>query len=240
MSTDTDTETWLHRVQALIAKAEATPYPDEAEAFMAKAQELMARHAIDQIMLDGVRRGGRGPESKMLTIPAPYATAKATLLNEICHANGVRLVLHGGGGKDATVTIVGFPDDLESSELLFAALLVHGARQMMTAAVPAGTGARAFRHAFMLGFATRIGERLREAAAAARSDYEAETGTSTALAMRDQSKAVDDAFRAAFPNTVASRRSSSSAAGAIAGKRAANSASLGQPAVGGSRAALRG
>ena len=35
------------RVRALLAKAESTTFPDEAEAFTAKAQELIAQHAID-------------------------------------------------------------------------------------------------------------------------------------------------------------------------------------------------
>ena len=37
----------LARIRALLAKAEATTFVEEADAFTAKAQELMARHAID-------------------------------------------------------------------------------------------------------------------------------------------------------------------------------------------------
>ncbi|MBT8224522.1 MAG: DUF2786 domain-containing protein [Dactylosporangium sp.] len=37
----------LDRVRALLAKAESTSFPEEAEAYTAKAQELMARHRID-------------------------------------------------------------------------------------------------------------------------------------------------------------------------------------------------
>jgi hypothetical protein len=39
-------------VRALLAKAESTTYPEEADALTAKAQELMARHSIDRAMLD--------------------------------------------------------------------------------------------------------------------------------------------------------------------------------------------
>ena len=38
----------INRVQALIAKAESSTYSAEADAFMAKAQELINDHAIDQ------------------------------------------------------------------------------------------------------------------------------------------------------------------------------------------------
>src|SRR5699024_10045059 len=37
----------LRRVRALLAKAESTPYPAEAETFTAAAQAMMARHSID-------------------------------------------------------------------------------------------------------------------------------------------------------------------------------------------------
>mgnify|MGYP003491477332 CR=1 FL=1 len=38
----------LDKVRALLAKAAGTEYPAEAEAFLAKAEALMARHAIAQ------------------------------------------------------------------------------------------------------------------------------------------------------------------------------------------------
>lgn len=41
----------LTRIRALLAKAEATGFPEEAEALTTKAQELMARHSIDEALL---------------------------------------------------------------------------------------------------------------------------------------------------------------------------------------------
>ena len=41
----------LTRIRALLAKAEATGFPEEAEALSAKAQELMARHSIDEALI---------------------------------------------------------------------------------------------------------------------------------------------------------------------------------------------
>jgi hypothetical protein len=41
----------LDRVRALLAKAESTEFPKEAEALSARAQELMARHRIDRALL---------------------------------------------------------------------------------------------------------------------------------------------------------------------------------------------
>ena len=36
----------LERVRALLAKAESTTFPEEADALTAKAQQLMTRHAL--------------------------------------------------------------------------------------------------------------------------------------------------------------------------------------------------
>ena len=47
----TDDDRRLSTIRALLAKAEATEYPDEAEAFFAKASELISRWAIDEAML---------------------------------------------------------------------------------------------------------------------------------------------------------------------------------------------
>ena len=47
----------LDKVRALLAKAESTEFPEEAEAYTAKAQELMARHRIDRAVLGATGRG---------------------------------------------------------------------------------------------------------------------------------------------------------------------------------------
>jgi hypothetical protein len=46
-------------VRALLAKAEATKFPEEAEALSAKAQELMSRYSLHQAVADHGR--GRAP-----------------------------------------------------------------------------------------------------------------------------------------------------------------------------------
>ena len=45
-------EKMTKRISALIAKAESTTSPEEAAVFMAKAEELMLKHAIDRAKLE--------------------------------------------------------------------------------------------------------------------------------------------------------------------------------------------
>ena len=81
----------LERVRALLAKAESTTFPEEAEALTAKAQELMARHAIDQAVLDAGSNGGSaGVVGWRIGIDDPYAAAKSILLYRIAVANRCR------------------------------------------------------------------------------------------------------------------------------------------------------
>lgn len=232
MSTSTDhTETdsrWVNRVEALLAKASSTDFPDEAEALVAKAQQLMARHAIDEAMLAAA---GRTKEAEVLVeslvIKAPYASAKSSLLAAVAYANSCRVVMQSGPDGTRHCSMVGHDHDLAATKTLFAALSVHAVRSMLVAPVPPYDTPRRFRHAFLLAFASRIGQRLTEAQKAAEQEAHQERGTGVSLVLTKRSAEVDRAFKAAFPHTRTARASHSSAAGSMSGRRAANNASLG-------------
>lgn len=162
----------LSRVRAFLAKAEATPYEAEADAFTAAAQQLMARHSIDAAMLaaGGVGGGGRGGAQTAairIGIDRPYEAPKASLLQVVARANRCKTVWSQGLGFS---TVVGFEADLVGVETLFTSLLVqatsamagHGRQQSWT-----GTSrTRSFRRSFLDGFAYRIGQRLADVTAA--------------------------------------------------------------------------
>ncbi|WP_313897035.1 DUF2786 domain-containing protein [Streptomyces sp. GC420] len=157
------------RIRALLAKAEATGFPEEAEALTAKAQELMARHSVDEALLAAGRAvPGDGPVACRIGVDAPYETAKAILLDAVASANRCRAVWNSGLGFS---TVVGFEGDLEAVELLHTSLLVQGMAAMTRAEAGQRAGGRrrtkAFRQSFLLAYAGRIGTRLAEAAEAA-------------------------------------------------------------------------
>jgi hypothetical protein len=218
----------LARVRALLAKAESTTFPEEAEALSAKAQELMARHSIDQAVL----RAGRGDPSTdvvawRIGIDDPYAQAKSVLLNHIAAASGCRAVWSKNMGFS---TVFGTRSDLEMVELLFTSLLLQ-ANDAMTRAgrVSDASGrsrTRSFRQSFLLAYAARIGERLSETTARVVAE-ESERHASRllpALARRDE--AVDDAVRAAFPDLGQHAAAIRNYSGWVAGRAAADVASL--------------
>lgn len=230
-------DAWLSRVSALLAKAESTEYPDEAEALLAKAQELMARHAIDEAMLArSDHRGSSVVGTRTIVVEPPYATAKASLLGAVAQANDCRVVMGPAGGGRQTCIALGHEADLDAVEALFGALCLHAVRTMLAASVPTGDTVRRFRHAFLLAFAGRIGERLRAARRTAAHEASAVAAAGeVAVVLADRARDVDRAFREAFPRVRTMRTTSSSAAGRMSGRRAADSAGLGQRAVGGNR-----
>jgi hypothetical protein len=219
----------LEKVRALLAKAESTTFPEEAEALSAKAQELIARHTIDSAMVTACAGAGAadGPTGVRVPVDDPYAGAKSILLAEVAAANRCRAVWSKSLGFS---TVLGFESDLEFVDILYTSLLVQATSAMVAAGSQVDrTGrsrTRSFRQAFLLAYAGRIGQRLREAEAASRAAAAEEYGEALLPVLADRSAAVRAAEAAAFPHLVSRSVSISNAAGWAAGKAAADLASL--------------
>lgn len=217
----------LEKVRALLAKAESTTFPEEAEALSAKAQELMARHAIDSAMVAAGAGAGGGPTGVRVPVDDPYAGAKSILLAEVAAANRCRAVWSKGLGFS---TVLGFESDLEFVDVLYTSLLVQATSAMVAAGSQVDRSGRSrtrsFRQAFLLAYASRIGQRLREAEAASRAAAAEEYGEALLPVLADRSAAVRAAEAEAFPHLVSRSVSISNAAGWAAGKAAADLASL--------------
>ena len=218
----------LVRVRALLAKAESTTFPEEAEALTAKAQELMARHAIDDAMVDA-QTGGSGdePVGVRVQVDAPYASPKSLLLTEVASANRCRAVWSNDLGFS---TIFGFESDTDFVDMLYTSLLVQATRAMVAAGSQADrygrSRTRSFRTSFLVSYATRIGQRLRAAEAASRAAAAEDYGVALVPVLADRSSAVDDACHTAFPHIVSRSVSTTNLAGWRAGAAAADLATL--------------
>jgi Protein of unknown function (DUF2786) len=219
----------LARIRALLAKAESTSFEAEAEALSAKAQELMARHAIDEAVAQAASGEIRqAPVARRIAVDDPYASAKSYLLGAVATANGVRAVWY---GDFAMMAVIGFDRDLDAVELLFTSLLVQATRAMLNGgSVTDRAGrsrTRSFRQSFLVAFASRIGERLREAAAAARAQAEDDLGMSLVPVLAGRAEEVDDTVSALFPRLKAKRGpTATNEAGWVAGRTAAELANL--------------
>jgi Protein of unknown function (DUF2786) len=192
----------LTRIRALLAKAEATDFPAEAEALTAKAQDLMTRHAIDEALVHAEAGDSIVVSGRRIHIDNPYSLEKAILLNAVAEANRVKAVW---SDFAASMTLVGVPTDLEQIEMLFTSLLIQATRAM----TEAGEEARAhgvsrsssFRRSFLIAYATRIGQRLDKATEQAVSAY----GTALVPVFARQNEAVSEEYERLFPHVTQSR-----------------------------------
>lgn len=137
-------EKYAEKIAALLAKAESTTFQAEADAFIAKAQELMTQYAISEAMLDSARGVERDEiEQRTFTYGGFYASDKGGLTWPIVRANGCRGVYMNSGtwGSTRTIgdktfkmwyelTVTGFRSDLDRVSLLEASLQLQMAQAL--------------------------------------------------------------------------------------------------------------
>jgi hypothetical protein len=193
----------LERVRALLAKAEATTFPAEAEAYSAKAQELISRHSIDEALLAAGGESAVVPYARRIGVDHPYESEKASLLNSVARANRCHVVWSPEFGF---ATVFGFDADIDAVDLLHTSLLVQ-AHRAMARTEPRGKAGRSrlknFRQSFLVGYAVRIGERLAEASRAALDQAADPAALLPVLASRDVQ--VREARDRSFPSTTRGR-----------------------------------
>ena len=179
----------LVKVRALLAQAESTTFDAEAAAFTAKAQELMARHAIDAAVLWASSERDERPITIRLPIDDPYADIKALLLHYVARHSRCRAVRHVNYGL---MSVVGFASDVVATELLFTSLLVQSQVALQAEGAKAAPGARArsrsFRSSFLLCFTRRVDQRLAEINAAVEGGAADDTRLAAARARRPRQR----------------------------------------------------
>ncbi|MGZ0149263.1 DUF2786 domain-containing protein [Kribbella sp. WER1] len=212
----------LARIRALLAKAEATEFPDEAEALSGKAQELMAKFSLDSALVEAEQELPDDSAARRLWVETPYVSAKAQLVGAVAAANRCRTVVI---DSLAVVTVVGAELDLQHTEILSTSLLVQANRAMLAAGKQAGR-TRSFRQSFLMAYAMRIGERLQATAAAAEAAVPQTEAERLLPALSQREERVEALFTTLFPNTTTRRTRITNGAGWEAGLTAADQATL--------------
>jgi hypothetical protein len=219
----------LARIRGLLAKAEATEFPDEAEALSEKAQELMAKFSLDRALVDADPSHDLPDYSgaRRIWVETPYVSAKAQLVGAVASANGCRTV---SMEQLAVVTIVGAELDLQLTELLSTSLLVQANRAMLAAGKHIGyrgeSRTRSFRQSFLMAYAQRIGERLQATTDATRAAVPEADADRLLPVLSKREEQVDALFTKLFPETVTRRTRITNGAGWNAGLTAADLAQL--------------
>ncbi|QIK75140.1 DUF2786 domain-containing protein [Nocardioides piscis] len=221
----------LARVRKLLAQAEdPAATAAEAEAFNAKATELMARHGVDAALLAASDPGREVVGDLTVELLAPYAHEKGSLGAAVARGLRCSAVLRKrreDGSTTYSLHLFGATTDLLLAEMLLTSLLVQGTGEITRRPVPRGEHAAAYRRTWWLGFAAAIGHRLEEVERAAARESEtdfAAAGTSAALVLADRAALADRTAAEFYPDlrTAAPRHLSGGgiADGHAAGRRA--------------------
>ncbi len=252
---DIDSDSRMDKIRALIAKAEGTHFPEEAKVFMAKAEELMAKWAIDEVMLAASKGklddGTIGLSS--IFIPAnEYRGPKVSLLVVIADCHRCKLVIYPqqyvekGGVRKRMVElkVTGYEIDRKFVDTLFTSLLmqseiefIHPDVQLRMQSETDNSGhCIAWRNAFMRGYVAIINKRMKEARAMAEEQAKMQyAGNSMAMVLVSKQALVERKYTEFFPQLGKSAHSnagySDRGSAYESGRQAASKADLGSPKV---------
>lgn len=221
----------LATIRKLLAKAEDPSVTTaEADAYNAKAADLIAAYGIDRALLAQAQPGTDTPADKIIIIDPPYALDKVSLLSGIAQALRCRCVYltrYPGLRKETSVHLFGFGSDIERAELLYTSLLIQAAHGLVRTVIPRYEHPAAYRRSWLQGFTLAIIGRLRQAEHNAEQHAtrtQAASGPPVALVLVSRSERVTQRLNAAYPKlrTAQARRLSGSGRrqGYQAGQRA--------------------
>jgi len=221
-------ERMFTRIRGLLTKAESSDFAEEADAFMAKAQELMTRNCIDRTMVEAdAGDGARQFDARRIWLEDPYLETKALLLANVASANRCRAVADPVLGFS---TLVGHAADLDAADLLFTSLLVQATRRITALSNDPTFGRRSrkpsYRRSFLVADAGRIGSRLREANEAATVAADEAMGNRLLPVLASREERLDSAVGALFGELEQLKFSLTDAAGWTGGMAAADLAEL--------------
>ncbi|MFI6909741.1 DUF2786 domain-containing protein [Nonomuraea sp. NPDC050394] len=231
----------LDRIRRLLAQAESTTHEGERETFMEKAAYFMAKYGIERAQLGHLHPDSDKPNRRIISAYNPWANEQIRLIYRVAEALRCQCLVLGSGrsGRPSQVEVFGFSSDMERAELLYTSLLLQMFTGLHRQPIPAGhRRPRAFRHAWLVGFADEAARRIAEAEQRARHEAEL-TSTSTTIALLDRDKIVSRMFSDAYPK-FRDIKSPVDAAGLLSGIEAGARADIGGTRLGTApRAALR-
>ena len=223
----------INKIKALFAKAESTEHEAEAEAFTAKAQELLARHNLDRRSLGEDVDGHEIIEIRVPLTQNAYMRARVLLLDAVSEPNGVFVAYQSKDrrlGTGAYAKMRGRADTVEMVHMLFTQ--IDGMVSSRAARITSDgvTDTRTLRRSYVMGFAATVRERLE--AANAKVDAETEEGTLLPMIASDLARSR------AGVRTRTAKVAGIHAEAYANGQSDGHGADIGQTRVAGTRAAL--
>lgn len=220
---------WQSTVTNLLKKAEdPATTREERESLSAKAAYLMAKYGITTL-LDRPADQPLNVINIELSLGAPYAKLRASLIHRIALAFGAKTVRSGG-----KIRVFGLQADIDNFTQMYVSLWIQAQFALMSSEKPEWVHGKTHNHSYLLGFIDEVSFRVAASTRKAAQDADSPT-VSTALVFAKRAESVDAAISLIYPSlrkgTAARATSSYSyAAGSSAGRRA----DINQSRVGGS------
>jgi hypothetical protein len=237
--------TLLAKIRKLLAKAEGTDNANEAEAFSAKAAQLIAAHRVDPHHVAAALASGELGLRRIVIGRGAYARARLALLAAVAGNHDCEVVFE-TGPSGMTATVAGYRSDLDVTEVLYTSLHAQAANRMAAVRRRTPAATQRWRRSFLFGFARRVAELL----AAAREDASVGRAADGLQASRRDETLPDVLARAgrvrqfaaqSFGRVVAARAPApAQAVGWHDGQRAASAVDLGRDRLAGRLALTRG
>jgi hypothetical protein len=214
----------VSRIEKLLTLAGRSPFPGEAEAAQAMAQELITKYQIEQSRLYN-RNTSSGIGSIKVDTPAPYNVDKSVLLNAIAKNNFCRVLR-----SEGYCYLYGTEDDIQLCLALYNKLVVHMVGEIPAKLAKAKQNSDTTFHkrtwitSFFGGYCLSIAERLNAIKNKIIAD-QTKVDSSVSLMVRDKEHAIEEFYQGIDRNP-GYRRNLSSESGYKHGKEAGNEADL--------------
>src|SRR6185437_3212310 len=136
----------------------------ESDALTVRAKELLLRYNIDEALLAAKASLHLEPSVEDFEILSPYAVAKIMMFSDIAKSFSCRVVrtqkARGNGGISKGF-IFGFPNEIQSTRILYTSLLLQGTEEAQVHSW-LGNSNKTEQNAFWQGFSYQIGRLLTE------------------------------------------------------------------------------
>ena len=170
-----DMEAMTKRISALMAKADSTDSPEEAQAFYAKAEQLMLQYAIDRASLE---KGAKVEKEEVITVTIAFPHTRerfkalgvfgSSLLNEAIGLTGIAV-----NTRSFTITLYGRKADVTHTRTVIEAAWRQAENHLRVWRKSSEAYARVYAAAdwpayyamldsYVLGFCQGAGEKIQE------------------------------------------------------------------------------
>jgi len=177
-----DDQRLIDKIRGLLAKAEATEFEDEANSFMEKAEELMAKYRIDEAVLQAAGKAAADPIEQVEVKIGKWAKAKGVMIVKLCEAFDCHAIWLSNASK-GRLGLVGHTSDLDVVRVLLTSLEIQLDRALRGVQGYDTGSTRAKRASFAYGWCSRVGARIAEHYGKVLADEAEKSGQSESVAL---------------------------------------------------------